>query len=122
MTARLATTMRPTFTERSYGIPMDRSQIDLSLLRSPAGHPLRQLDSDLVCQGTGRRYPIVEGNARIYDPEDVPASLREESHAFEVGRDIADQGRASTPARRAATSGTSVCPDRSSTAPLARNV
>jgi SAM-dependent methyltransferase len=69
---------------RTFGEDMSGSEIDMSsLLRSPAGHQLVRTDSELVCRGTERRYPIIDGNARIYDAEDVPEGLRAEAAAFD---------------------------------------
>lgn len=62
--------------------PADEPKIDLSLdvsvLRSPAGFAVRREGDTLVCEGTGKSYPIADGNALLYDDKDVPKSLLDE--------------------------------------------
>lgn len=57
--------------------------LDVSVLRSPAGFPVRKEGGALICEGTGKSYPILDGNALLYDVEDAPESLREEVLSFE---------------------------------------
>ena len=62
--------------------PADRPAIDvpldISVLQSPAGFAIWRNGEALVCEGTGKSYPIVDGNALLYDDKDVPKSLLEE--------------------------------------------
>jgi SAM-dependent methyltransferase len=56
--------------------------LNVSILRSPAGSPVRQEGSALICEKTGKSYPIIDGNAQLYDLEDVPGTLIEEVASF----------------------------------------
>ncbi len=56
--------------------------LDIGILRSPAGFSVRREGDTLVCNGTGRSYLIVDGNAHLYDTEDVPQGLIEETSSF----------------------------------------
>ena len=57
--------------------------LDVPALRSPAGFAVRQQGHTLICEGTGKPYPIVEGNAHIFNAEDVPQYLFEEGASFD---------------------------------------
>ena len=53
---------------------------DVGIPRSPAGFPVHPTsDNLLVCEGTGHTYPVIDGNAHLYDEQDVPALLAQEA-------------------------------------------
>ncbi|MET3725070.1 methyltransferase domain-containing protein [Sphingomonas trueperi] len=63
-------------------VPTVDFPLNVSVLRSPAGAPVRQEGAALICEETGKSYPIIDGNAQLYDPEDVPDTLIEEASSF----------------------------------------
>lgn len=54
----------------------------MSILQSPARHPLFKRGDHFVCAGTGRRYPVVNGTPHVYDDMDVSPFLRRDFDRF----------------------------------------
>lgn len=59
-------------------------------LQSPAGFPVRLEGDELVCMGTAKRYPIIDGTPHLFDKEDVSPFLTHDQPWVQLSHDRPD--------------------------------